>query len=146
MALSVKPLWSDEFVAGLQPSAQLLMLGEIKVTEENFDDPDAFEPTVTTLYEGKARIQPMRGPLQANAAGELTTLQGVRIQVPLGVGAGEGANFKPWEIATNQWVEVTKSPHNPELMNYVYRVHEIVDSSNPVERTFETRMDNKRRG
>jgi hypothetical protein len=89
---------------------------------------DEWSTPETTLYSGKARVQPLRSANLKKVAGNETTTITYLFSVPI-----ENAGL---DIRTGQQVEVTDSPLNPSLETYLFVVSEIADSSNPVERTF----------
>lgn len=88
----------------------------------------------TDLYTGQARLQPLRSARDAKNPGDDTSVQAVRLQVAL--------NAIP-ALETNHRVQVVLCPTNRDLENYIYVVNEIVDSSNPIEQTFEATVNNE---
>ena len=85
----------------------------------------------TTLWSGKARVQPRGGAKNtANNAAD-TTVQNVQFQC-----SALHLDLKP-----NMYVAVTECENNPALMGYQYMIDEVIDSSNLIERTFMTHVD-----
>ncbi len=86
-------------------------------------------PPETVVYAGKARVTPRRAALQQPLRENPTITQAVQFQIPI----DDGISF---DLRTNYKVTVVSAPLNPTLLKYSYVVHEIADSSNPIERTF----------
>lgn len=93
---------------------------------------NTYDPvTETLIFEGRARIQPVRSPRRENVTDNRTHTQVVRFQV-----ADTTADVRP-----DMWVRVTDGGLNPNLPNQEYKVTEIHDSGNLIERTFEAVTD-----
>ena len=45
------------------------------------------------------------------------------------------------DLKPNMYVAVTECENNPVLTGYQYMIDEVIDSSNPIERTFMTHVD-----
>ena len=109
-------------------------------------DPDTGEATwdyttgtwtsdpITELYNGKCRVQPIRGTSSVNQNANDTTVQSVLISIPIGIG-------KNLDLRPEHRARVTADVLNPTTMAYVYVMQEVVDSSNPLERTFVFRVN-----
>lgn len=80
------------------------------------------------LYSGPARVTPRRGALSQPLRENPTVTQHVQFQIPI--------DRYDFDLRNKCSVVVTDSPLNPTLLSYAYRVHEIVDSGNPIEYTF----------
>lgn len=136
MALSAakKPLFSDEWAEGLRASVESGMIASVHLFEpggEGVWDPsinDWTEPLPVTLYEGKARVQPIRTASDRTVPGNATTVQTVLVSVPREATA--------LDIRPGQQLRVTGAGMNPQLTEFQYVVHEVLDSSNPLEKTF----------
>lgn len=135
MALNAakKPLFSDEWAEGLRFSVESGMIASVHLFEpggEGVWDPsinDWTEPTPVTLYEGKARVQPIRAAADKSVPGNATTVQTVLLSVPREATA--------LDIRPGQQVRVTSAAMNPQLTEFLFVVHEVLDSSNPLEKT-----------
>ena len=87
----------------------------------------------TSLYNGEARVQPVRTPRRNPEVGDTREDQTVRFQLKL-----NSLEFS----ADTMYVRVLTCPLNPALVNgEVYVLREVTDSSNPIERTFEAVAD-----
>lgn len=136
MALNAakKPLFSDEWAEGLRFSVESGMIASVHLFEpggEGVWDPDIndwTEPEPVTLYEGKARVQPIRAAADKAVPGNATTVQSVLVSVPREATA--------LDIRPGQQVRVTAAAMNPQLTEFLFVVHEVMDSSNPLEKTF----------
>lgn len=134
-------VFTQQWQTTLSRIPERFMSAKIRVTKpgegERTYDPltDTWtEPGAVVLYEGKARLQPLRSARDAKNPGDDTSIQAVRLQVPL--------NAIP-DLAMNYEVEVLECPTNPSLVKFEYIVNEIVDGSNPIEQTFEATVNNE---
>ena len=94
--------------------------------------------TSTPVWSGNARIQSIGNANSTNIADSTynpTTVQSVRFQIPFPVGA-DLVDIRP-----NDKVIITNSPYDATLTKFVYIVTNIINSSNPWERTFMCRVD-----
>ena len=103
-------------------------------------DPETGETPVTEVqvYSGMARVQPVRASRDVNVVDDRTTQQVARFQI-----SDTSINLTP-----DMWVKVVDSPTagstlNPSLSRYRFKLREVVDSGNLIERTFEAVMDNE---
>lgn len=83
------------------------------------------------IFSGNARIQPIRMARTVNNNAADTTIQTVRVQV-----AAPDLVLRP-----NYKMRVTSSPLNKTLTKFRYVVYDVMDSSNPIERTFDATVD-----
>lgn len=87
--------------------------------------------SVETIYEGKARVQPLRMARNVpNNAGD-TLVQAVRFQI-----GDMSVVLRP-----EYRVRVVSAPLNPSLEKFEYIIQGLMNSSNPFELTFETQVD-----
>lgn len=134
----VRPLFTQKWVDGLKAAVESAMGAEIAiyeiVGEPSYDpDTDEWNPTTQTYYTGKARIQPIRSVLTAEAPGNTSTVQGIRFQIPIDAFADD--------LRPGMLVDVTASPLNTTLLEFEYVLSGVVDSSNPFERTLEAKVN-----
>lgn len=128
-------MFTQEWVDGLKEIPKRFMAATIQIVLPGSDpvyDPDTDSyvvPDPTVLYEGPARITPRRSALPQPLRDNPTVTQTVQFQIPIDTG-------NDFDLRNNHRVIVTDSPLNRWLENYTYTVWEIVDSSNPIERTF----------
>lgn len=104
--------------------AEKFMNGTIQIFVPNSGNP----PTI--LYEGKARIQHVRRTEEVNGSYELNYYRNVRFQIPL--------EDSPDSIATGYRVRITNGGRDPDLVNTLYRIESIKNSSHAAVRTIET--------
>lgn len=129
-----KKVFTSKWVAGLQEFARSGMYGKIELfTSEVTYTGYVPSETRTKWYEGEARIQPVGAPSQKEIPGDDSKIQRVRFQIPI-----EAIGL---ELVPEEWkVEVTECPLNPSILNYLYTVKEVMDSGNPLEKTFEAEV------
>lgn len=139
-------MFTPEWVDMLAPSAESGMAAKIKLfwPGESVYDPvqNEYVPdgTEEVIYTGKARVQPFRMEIQRYQISNPTSVQNVRVQIPI----SEGIDL---DIMNGMTMHVTSAELMPVLKNYVYTVSAVVDSSNPFERTFQCVVDQEvRRG
>lgn len=135
---TTRPLFTQKWVDGLAPVAESAMVADVSIYvvdgEPSYDpDTDEWTAETTTYYSGKARVQPIRSVLTAEAPGNTSTVQGVRFQIPISAFADD---LRPGMLVT-----VTSSPLNTTLTEFEYVLHGVVDSSNPFERTLEAKVN-----
>lgn len=93
-----------------------------------------YTSTPTTLWTGQARVQPIRSAATRENNANDTTVQSVLISVPIDAGL-------TFDLRPKHRGRVLTSPLNPLLTKFVYVVQEVLDSSNPIERTFVFSVD-----
>lgn len=99
------------------------------VDTETYDDAtDTWSQTTTTYLTDKARVQPVRSSLNNNDPSNETTIQTVLVSVPI--------SNNTVDLKRGLQMSVLVSPLNPQLLRYTFVVDSLVDSSNPLERTF----------
>lgn len=126
-------VFTQEWVDALKGVPESAMPASVQIWrkdgEPQYDETtNTYTQAKTIWYEGKARVQPIRNASDKVQPGDSTTVQNVLISVP--IGAVKDADFRPQNQA-----RVTVSPLNPALCKYQYVLQEIMDSSNPIERT-----------
>ena len=96
-----------------------------------------YEPASTPVpvFEGKARVQPIRTAraLSNNAAD--TVVRSVRVQIA-DTALKLGVNFR---------MKVLESELSPSMQNFNYTIYDVLESTNPFERTFEAQVDTEAR-
>lgn len=128
-------LFSQAWVDNLKSVPELGMKATILLYNPNVSqsvyDPetDTWVDVTQTLYTGKARVQPLRSANRTGQGGNETTVQTVLLSIPID-------EARDIDIRPELQVEVLTSPLNPSLLGYQFVVTEIMDSSNPLERTF----------
>lgn len=129
-------IFTPEWVDALKGTPESAMAAEIEIFKQGktIYDPEQHEYVTdkTVYYSGKARVQPIRMEVQTYQVGNPTSIQNIRVQIPI------DANF---DIKMGMLVQVTAAPLNEVLTKYIYNVSKIADSSNPFERTFQCTID-----
>lgn len=133
-----RPLFTQAWVDGLRASVESAMVATITiyvVVGEPAYNPttDTWTESRTTYYTGKARIQPIRSTQVAEAPGNTSSIQGVRVQIPV--------TELSDDLRPGMRLDVTASPLNATLLDFSYVISDVVDSSNPIERTLEAKID-----
>jgi hypothetical protein len=102
---------------------------------------NTFSGSKVILYTGQARIQPTSNPTESTDSYNPTSLQVVRIILPLNKNTLAGSEGVVPDIRTNNKVRVTTSAYNSQLLAFSYEVIGILNSSNAWERTLICRVD-----
>lgn len=132
-------LFSSAWVDSVRTAPESAMAALILITDPNVSgaiyDPeiDHWTQVVETLYTGKARVQPIGAVRHSGMRGNDSDIQFVRISIPISTAT---VDFRP-----GQQVEILSCALNPSLISYKLYISEIVDSSNPVERTLMTTVN-----
>lgn len=134
-----RDLFTSKWQTGLKPAPESGMKGKIAVYTRTVTYVNNV-PTVVKSYvyggagaqAAKARVQPL-GVVSKNVEpGDTAYVQRVLFSVPIA-----NLSLKPEEM----YVDVIDGGLNPELVGPVFLIEEVLDSSNPIERTFITRVD-----
>jgi hypothetical protein len=129
-----RDIFSPAFVEALRGAPEAAMDAVVRVfdpmTIQAVLDPETntYSNTFTPLYTGIGRVQPLRSANQTTDAGNATTVQNVLFSIPI---SNKALDLRPGLQAT-----VLSSELNPVLTKYQYVIKEIIDSSNPIEKTF----------
>lgn len=133
-------IFTQAWVDALKHVPENAMAAKIRVYSivDEVYDPELNKYVVEeeTHYEGKARVQPFRMEVQTYQPGNPTSIQNVRIQIPV------DDNF---DVRMGMKVRVSDAPLNNVLEEYVFEVSGVMDSSNPFERTFNCQVDQELR-
>lgn len=137
LSTNPRPLFSLEWVDGLKQVPESAMAGSVQ-----FYDPATgsavYDPATNTYVTVPAiigptsipaRVQPIRSASSKNNLANDTTVQNVLVSIPIDI--GRNIDLRPRHRG-----KVLSAPLMPVLSNFVYVVQEIMDSSNPIERTF----------
>lgn len=128
-----KDLFSQAWVDSLRGAPESAMDASVRLywpsTEMVYDEEtnDYTSGPDEVLYEGKARVQPLRTASRVESPGNDTTVQGVLVSIPI---ATRTVDFRAQMSG-----RVLSAPLNPSLVGYAYVLREIMDSSNPIEKT-----------
>lgn len=102
------------------------------VARVNFTDPE----TRTYLFDEavKARVQPLRSAVPHERSINDTRTQTVLVSIPIDIG-------KTLDLRPKHRGVVVQCDLLPILTNYLFVVAEVLDSSNPIERTYQFTVD-----
>ena len=90
--------------------------------------------STTVLYTGKARIQPVNAVNEVSDNYNPTFIKTVRVQI-------EALQPGMADIRPNDRMKVTSCASNTALQKFVYIVTDVMNSSNPWERTLLCKVD-----
>jgi len=96
---------------------------------------------VTTLFTGRARIQPVNAINESNDTYNPTFLKTVRVQLSYNSNTVTGSTGQMPDIRPNDKMRVTSSPYNESLTKFIYVVTDVLNSSNSWERTLLCKVD-----
>lgn len=127
-------VFTTKWQSGLVPGRNAAMPATVEVFTRTVDYVNKIPtPSESIVYTGVARIQPLRTPRRNAEVGDTKVDQTVRFQV-----AFTDVNF----VTETMYARVLECTLNPALVNgEVYVLNESLDSSNPIERTFEAVTD-----
>ena len=133
MVLKSRPLFSLAWQARYAKVVERAMPATITiykvVGEPTYNSTtDTWTPTITTWYTGKARVQPISSAFRADVPGNDTSVQKTLFSIPI---ASIALALRPALL-----VSVTASPLNTSLLAYQFVIDEVLDSANPIEKTF----------
>jgi len=98
------------------------------VSDKVYDaETDTWIEETAEVYNGPARVQPLRSTRQSDVAGDDILNQMYLVSLPIAT--------RDIDFNSAQTMHVLSSPLNPSLETYVFNVWETGDSSNPLERT-----------
>jgi hypothetical protein len=99
--------------------------------------------SATPIWQGRARVQVTGSSISTNIADSTynpTTVQHIQFQIPFGANElAPGAGIA--DIRPNDIVRVIASPIDDNMTKFVYIVTNVLNSSNPWERTIICRVD-----
>lgn len=128
----IAPIFTPEWRDRYAPQTERGMVAAIRlfeVGEREYDaETDTWTEVETVIYEGKARVQPLRSSSRRTVPGNTTEVITFLVSVPYGA--------TELDISLGQHMRVTDGGLNTALTTYKYVVSEITDSSNPIEKTF----------
>lgn len=130
-----RDLFTQAWVDNLSPSVERSMPDEVQFydpeTAEAIYDPvtNSYISVPEILLTCKARVQPIRSAAQKDRAADSTTVQTVLVSIPIALG-------KNLDLRPHHRAKVLSAPLMPVQTKFIYVVREVMDSSNPIERTF----------
>jgi hypothetical protein len=95
---------------------------------------NAWDSTETSIWAGKARIQPLATAADRNMTGNNTEVQRVEMQIDF-------AGSSIADIRPGSYVIVSNSPLDANLTKFIYIVKSVMNSSNPWQRTLMCEVD-----
>jgi len=128
-----KTLFTPEWVQAVKTAPESGMTATVRLYKEvrGAFDPSTndYAKTVTEYYTGKARVQPMRETRFVAQPNDSASVQKVLVSFPIDDLLGV-------EVPMDAQLRVTKCVLNPVLTKNQFIITDLMDSSNPVERTF----------
>jgi len=117
--VSIESLLMDGRIA-----AEALMVDSCRIERpgEVVTDPDSgvVSPSHELVYEGRCKVQQtLAQSTDAEAGGAVFTVQGSRLDIPVGAGP----------VRTGDRVRMLSGVHNPALAGNVYRIVELFEKS-----------------
>ena len=117
--MSIESLLMDGRIA-----AEALMVDSCRIERpgEVVTDPDSgvVSPSHELVYEGRCKVQQtLAQSTDAEAGGAVFTVQGSRLDIPVGAGP----------VRTGDRVRMLSGVHNPALAGNVYRIVELFEKS-----------------
>lgn len=94
----------------------------------------------TTIFTGRARVQPVNAVNETSDTYNPTFLKTVRVQLDYNSNTAAGATGEIPDIRPNDKLRVTAS-HNESLTKFIYVVTDVLNSSNAWERTLLCKVD-----
>ena len=125
--------WVDEN-KGVPESGMNCAITITRITGTGAWDPvtGTVTSTTTTVLTTKARIQPLRSSVPKEVPGNDTFTQVMLVSYPV---------TKTATVKVGDILKVTESPLNADLLRYDFRVKELLDSGNILERTIQCEVD-----
>ena len=131
-------IFTQGMVDAMQPSVTSVMAAEGRIYRSVRGEYDEATNTfpLTYIYDitSAMRVQPLRSATPRIIPNNTTDVQTVLVSVPINA-------LGDTDVRPGDQVRVTKSPLNASLLRYTYIVFEVMDSSNPLERTVLCRSD-----
>lgn len=133
MPRAPRPVFTQAWQDGMAATTRTTMPATVRLFRK---DPErvynpvtnTYDEIPTELYTGVGRVQPLRSSRFEPAPMDSSYWQTVLISVPI-------ADVKDVDFRVSDQGRVLEAPLNPAIQNYQYVVTEIIDSSNPLERT-----------
>lgn len=135
-------IFTQDWVDSLSHIPEIGMVATIKIIQPNrqssdYDfDTNSYSDTSQVIYNGKARVQPVRSSGKRKIMASDSSIQNYLFSIPV-----INNNI---DLRVKHQVFVTEAELNPTLLNYVFTISEIGDSSNILERTFYCISDQQR--
>jgi hypothetical protein len=147
MALNTRGAVDPRWLTHNQSVGYALQLATVTVYNKDSAN-QTYDPVTNTysggnvgLYIGPARIQQVNSVTELNQDYNPTTIQSVRVIIPLNKNTLEGSDGEVPDIRPSDFVRVESSPHNTGLEKFVYVVIGVLNSSNAWERTLLCRVN-----
>ncbi len=133
MPRAPRPIFTQEWVDALSPGRETAMPCKVNIYvlgDRIYDEAtNTYIYDKTTVYDGIARVQPLRSAQQRILPNDNTFVQQVLISVPISA-------TKDTDFRLGYQARVSDAPLMPSLSKYQYVMQEFMDSGNPIERTF----------
>lgn len=131
-------IFTQGMVDAMQPSVTSVMPAEGRIYRSKRGEYNEVTNTYPLVYiydiTSEMRVQPLRSATPRIIPNNTTDVQTVLVSVPINA-------LGNTDVRPGDQVRVTKSPLNASLLRYTYIIFEVMDSSNPLERTVLCRSD-----
>jgi hypothetical protein len=132
MPRPMRPVFTERWQAGMAETMRAVMPATLRLfrvgTPVYNPATNTYSDASTTLYTGVGRVQPLRSARYEPAPMDSAYWQSVLLSVPI-------EDVKTVDFRVGDQARVTACVLNPMILEYQYIVTEIIDSSNPLERT-----------
>lgn len=140
MALNTRGSVDARWTTHNRGAVRALQLATVTIFNANSSlkeyDPteNSWTGTSTTKYTGRARVQPVNAVNESGDNYNPTFIKTVRVQI-------DAATSTSADIRPNDRMRVTACASNPALLGFVFIVTDVLNSSNPWERTLLCKVD-----
>lgn len=147
MALNTRGMMDPRWAAKNQTVLHGFEQAQIEVYKPNTGsqtyDPitNTYSGANTPIWVGPARIQGMQNHGNDAVPYNPGIFQSVKMQISHGRNKATDSNGKIPEIRTNYIVRVTSAPYDESLLQYMFVITSVINSSNAWERTFQCRVE-----
>lgn len=147
MALNTRGSVDPRWLTHNRGVAKALELAEIEIftpsgTNQEYDaDTNTWTTTTTSIYTGRARVQPVNAVNETGDNFNQTFLKTVRVHISYNTNTVSGATDEMPDIRPNYKMRVTGASYNETLTKFIYVVTDVLNSSNAWERVLLCKVD-----
>lgn len=132
MPRPMRPIFTQRWQDGLATARRATMPATLRLfrvgTPVYIPETNSYTDASVTLYEGVGRVQPLRSSRNEPSPMDTAYWQTVLLSVPI-------QDVQTVDFRVGDQGRVLESPLNFAIEDYQYVIDEIIDSSNPLERT-----------
>lgn len=140
MPINTRPVLDPRWAFHHRGVASSFQICDVTIYNENLRSrvynatTNAWDSNETSVWSGKARIQPLATAADRNMTGNNTEVQRVEIQIDF-------AGTVIADIRPGNYIHVSASPLDANLTKFVYIIKSVMNSSNPWQRTLMCEVD-----